>query len=227
MAVHQDTLEPSLVQTFVDARLKWVAHLKSVGASDLRGAYLQIGDHTFWSLYRFATWKDLGRRAELIETRGKNIAKQQGDDYDRDSDRSLVFPHKSEIWIEEPDLEFGAPSPDALVDSAVAELVIENVQPTKDKQYWDTWPIVAKALAQVKYPLQRVTYHSFYGTGQIYSFWIAPSEAVLKSTPPLAQALAQALGAQRAGELLQQWRECVLATETKPVIVRHDMFSPP
>jgi hypothetical protein len=226
MAVHQDTLDPALVTTFVDARIKWVQQLRAVGDSDLRGTYVQIGDHTFWSMYRFADWPDLSKHRAEAERRLKDVSQKDSDDYDRDSDRSLVFPHKSEIWVEKPELEYGAPKPDALIDANVAELVVENVRPTMSKQYWDAWPPIAKALESVKYPLQRVTYHSFYGTGQIYSFWIAPSETILKSAPPIGQALAVAVGAMKAGEMLQKWRDCVLATETHPVTVRHDMASP-
>lgn len=227
MSVHVDTLDPALVKTFVDGRIKFVAHLRAHGDSDLRGTYLQIDDHTFFSLYPFHTWPDLSKHAAENLKRTTHVGKKEADEYDRDSDRSLVFPHKSEIWIEEPDLDYGKPTPTALLEANVASLQIEDVRTTMDQQYWGSWEPIAKALAQVKYPLQRVVYHSFYGSGRILSFWLAPSDAVLKAAPPIAQALALAVGEVRAAELLKAWRDCVIATESHDVIVRHDMASPP
>jgi hypothetical protein len=227
LAVHIDTIDPGSLQRFVDARLKYVGYLREHGASDLRGTYLQIGEHTFYLVYYFQGWGDLTRHGEEQARRLKNVDEKVEQEYHRDCDESLVFPHLNELWSERKELELGAPSPTALIDAEVGELVIESVKPTMEDQYSDTWPIIKAALEQAKYPLARVTYWANYGSGRMMSFWLAPSQAVLKAAPPLAQALAVAVGEERAAELLQKWRECVVATETHPVTVRHDMASPP
>jgi hypothetical protein len=226
LSVHIDTLDPALFQHFVDARLKWLAYLRPRGASDLRGTYLQVGDHTLYSVYYFHRWEDLARHGREAERRLRQIPDSVGKEYDS-ADSALIFPHTSELWTERKELEFGSPSPTALINAEAAELVIESVKPTMADQYWDTWPAIKTALEQVKYPLMRVTYLANYGSGRMMSFWLAPSEAVLKAAPPLAQAVAVAVGEGRASELLKKWRECVIATETHPVTVRHDMASPP
>jgi hypothetical protein len=227
LSVHIDTIDPESHDRFVNARLKWVAYLKQRGASDLRGTYLQIGEHTFYSVFYFRRWADLDQHARDQLRRLKQVDAKVGQEYDRDSDESLIFPHTSELWTERQELEYGAPSPKALVDADVAELVMESVKPGMSGEYRDTWPIVKKALEEVKYPLARVTYWANFGSGRMMSFWLAPSEAVLKAAPPLAQAVAVAVGEARAAELLKKWRDCVIATETHRVTVRHDMASPP
>jgi hypothetical protein len=227
LSVHIDTIAPPSLQRFVDARLKYVAYLKTRGASDLRGTYLQIGEHTFYSVSYFHRLIDLVRHSEESQRRLKRVEAKAEEQYDRDCDASLVFPHMNELWTERGELEYGAPTATALIDADAAELVVESVKPTMEAQYWETWPTIKAALATVKYPLTRVTYLASIGSGKLMTFWLAPSEAVLKAAPPLAQALALSVGEARAAELLGRWRECVVATETFHVTVRHDMASPP
>jgi hypothetical protein len=227
LSVHIDTIDPASMQRFVDARLRWVAYLRGRGASDLRGTYLQIGEHTFYSVFTFHKLTDLVRHGRDQLRRLEHVDAKMGQEYDRDSDESLVFPHTSELWTERSELAFGVPSPTALIDANAAELVMESVKPTMQNQYWDIWPQIKTALEQVKYPLTRVTYLASIGSGKLMTFWLAPSEAVLKAAPPLAQALAVSIGEERAAQLLEKWRACVVATETHRVTVRHDMASPP
>ena len=131
-----------------------------------------------------------------------------------------MFPHASEIWREEPALSYlptGRPLADAL------EVVIEDVKPTAD--YEAAWKPIAAALAQARYPVERRAYFSSYGSGRVLSFWLAPSAAVRKAAPTLAQALAGVVGEERARALLAAWHDCVLASQTLAVEPRPEMTS--
>jgi len=103
------------------------------------------------------------------------------------------------------------------------QVVIEDVKPTAD--YEAAWKPIATALAQAKYPLERRTYFSSYGTGRTLSFWMAPSAAVLKAAPTVEQAVASVVGAERAKALVEAWRACLVATQTLDVEPKLEMSS--
>jgi hypothetical protein len=228
LTVHVDNVDPAKLQDFIDARLKWVSHLKERGASDLRGHYFLVGNHTFYSLVPFADFRELAARGALVERRMRHVDQRAGDEYDRVCDGALIFPHKSEIWAPVPALDYAPPAPLTLTltTAGYAELVLEDVKPTAQESYERAWGEMRQALAKVAYPLTRVTYFSRYGTGRMLSFWLAPSEGALRAAPTLPQALAAALGPLRAGELIQKWRDAVVQTETESVMPQPAMASP-
>jgi hypothetical protein len=220
LLVHIDTLAPDKLLQFADARRRWVAELRRRGLSDRRGDYLQIGERTFYSVERIGPWRDLER---LGDERRRVLRKlgALGIEYDRVSDEALVFPHASEIWIEQPELGFlpsGRPLTEAL------QLVIEDVAPTAD--YAAAWRPIAAVLAAARYPLERRTYFAAYGSGRVCSFWLAPSRAVVATAPPIEQVLATQLGTTRAAELMRAWRAVVLHVQTLDVAVDPALSSP-
>jgi len=141
-------------------------------------------------------------------------------EYDRLCDETLVYPHASEIWSAEPALSY-LPTGRRLGDAV--ELVIEEVRPTAD--YEAAWKPIAAALAQAKYPVERRSFFSSYGTGRVLSFWLAPSAAVLRAAPTVAQALESVVGAERAQALMSAWHACVLSSQTLAVEPKPEMTS--
>jgi hypothetical protein len=217
--VHVDTLHPDKIDQFEQARVRFVQLLRERRTSDRRGLYLKIGGGTYYSVVSFGAFADLDRlRAERV--RAVQPIKNAVDEYDRLSDESLVFPHASEIWSAEPALSY-LPTGMRLEDAL--ELVIEDIKPTAD--YEAAWKPIAAALLQAKFPVERRSYFSAYGSGRTLSFWLAPSRAVLKAAPTLQQALVAAVGETRAEELLRAWRDCVLHQQTLDVEARPDMTS--
>jgi hypothetical protein len=219
VAAHLDTLAPEKVQQYEAARVRWVTALRAAHKSDRRGLYLKIGSNTYWSVVSFGAYRELDT---LRVERGK-INAQMGaaaDEYTRLCDDSLIFPHASEIWSEEPALSY-LPTGRRLTDAV--QVVIEDVRPTAD--YEAAWKPIAAALAQAKYPLERRTYFAGYGSGRMLSFWLAPSAAVVKAAPTLQQALTGVVGEERAKALLAAWRACVLSSQTLDVEARPEMSS--
>ena len=219
LAVHVDTLAFDKVQQFEQARVRFVAALRASHKSDRRGLYLKIGSNTYYSEVSFTRWRDLEAiGAERQKTTDELAAAAR--DYDRLCDDSLVFPHTSEVWREEPALSY-LPTGRGLGDAL--QLVIEDVKPTAD--YEAAWKPIAAALAQARYPIERRTFFSSYGSGRTLSFWMAPSAAVLKAAPTLPQALAAAVGEARAQALLEAWRACLLSSQTLDVEPKPEMSS--
>jgi hypothetical protein len=220
MLVHVDTLSPDKLQSFENARVRWVALLREKRRNDRRGLYVKIGTNTYYSIVSFARWRDLEAIGDERAATLKALP-AAGKEYDDRSDEALVFPHTSEIWRELPELAY-LPTGRRLTDAV--QLVIEDVQPTAD--YEAAWKPIAAALAQAKYPVERRAYFASYGSGRMVSFWMAASPAVLRAAPTIEQALTSAVGEARAKELLAAWRACVLATQTFDVEPKPEMTVP-
>lgn len=203
---------------FESARLSFAGLLRARGLSDRRGLYLKVGAHTYYSVVSFGRYQELDRlRADRVRALGK-IARATTDEYDRLSDESLVFPHASEIWTEEPGLSY---LPTGMRLTEAVQVVIEDVKPTAD--YEAAWKPVAEALGKAKYPVERRTYFSNFGSGRTLSFWLAPSVAVMKAAPTLLQALTGVVGAEKAAALLEAWRACVQSSQELEVEARPEM----
>lgn len=199
--------------------MRWVAELREKHKSDRRGLYLKIGSNTYYSVVTFGRWREL----DEVSVFRRKVNAQMGaatDEYTKLCDDSLVFPHTSEIWSEEAALSY-VPTGRRLTDAV--ELVIEDVKPTAD--YEAAWKPIAAALAQAKYPVERRSYFSSYGSGRVLSFWLAPSAAVRKTAPTIEQALESVVGAARAQELMAAWRACVSSSQTFEVEPKPEMTS--
>jgi hypothetical protein len=220
LIVHVDTIAIDKVQQFEQARVRWVAELRKRRLSDRRGLYLKVGDHVFYSVVAFGRWRELDALAGERARQTSQMPKTLSDEYDRLCDETLMFPHGGEIWVERASLGY-VPTQRRL--SEAVQLVIEDVKPTED--YEAAWKPIAAALAKVKYPIERRTYFSAYGSGRLLSFWLAPSRAMVQAAPTLEQALVTAEGETRAAELLRDWRATVGRTQTLDVEVNPDMTS--
>jgi hypothetical protein len=222
LVVHVDRLAAERVQAFEAARIRFVEVLRRAGKSDHRGLYLKVGPSTYYSVLTFGAWADLDKlRQERMRTLGQ-VPKEVVDVYDRESDQSLVFPHASEVWVEQPALSY-LPTGRRLVDAV--QVVIEDVKPTAENEYEAIWKQIAAVLAQLKYPVERRTYFSSYGSGRMVSFWMAPSVVVAKTAPTLKQVLTDALGADKATALIERWRACVVGSQELDVEAKPEMTS--
>jgi hypothetical protein len=220
LAVHVDTLAPDKLATYEAARVRYAAALCARGLDDGRGLFLKVGDRTYYSVAPFVGYRQLdrmGAKTARVDGRMGPAAKQ----YWHDSDQSLIFPHGNEIWRERPALGY-LPTGRGLGDAQT--VVIEDIDPQQD--YEAAWRPIAEALAMVKYPIERRTFFSAYGTGRYLSFWLAPSRASLAAAPTLEQAVVAAVGTVRAAALLGEWRSLVLRTQTLDVSVDPAMTSP-
>ncbi|MGZ3441823.1 MAG: hypothetical protein ACXVDD_20020 [Polyangia bacterium] len=217
LLMHVDTIDPPKLQQFEEARVRWVALLRTQHRSDRRGLYLKIGANTYYSLVSFARWRELetigGERQKTVDALAKEAA-----EYERLCHEGLVFPHASEIWSEAPELSY-VPTGRRLTDAV--QVVIEDVRPTAE--YEAAWKPIAMALLRAKYPVERRTFHSSYGSGRMLAFWLASSVAVLKAAPTLQQALTSVVGDEKAKALLDAWRACIVGSQTLDVEPKPEM----
>ncbi len=215
LIVHVDTILPDKLQQFADARRSWVAALRRRGLSDRRGDYLQIGEHTFYSIEPLGPWRDLDRLGDERQAVARKMGALSAE-YDRLSDEALTFPHTTEIWRAWPELDYAPPTQRRPLTD-VLQLVIEDVEPSAD--YEAAWRPIAAALTAAQYPIERRTYFAAYGSGRVCSFWLAPSRAVVATAPPIEQVLATQLGTARAAELMRAWRAAIRRVQTLEVAV--------
>jgi len=219
LLVHVDTLDPEKLAQFEQARVQFVSVLRARHKSDRRGLYIKVGTNTYWSVTSFARWRELEQIGDERAKVTRALARES-EAYDKLCDETLVFPHASELWREEPALSY-VPTGRRLTDAV--QLVIEDVKPTAD--YEAAWKPIAAALAQAKFPVERRTFFSSYGSGRTLSFWLASSPAVLKAAPTLQQVLTSVVGEERAQALLAAWRACVLSSQTLEVEAKPEMSS--
>jgi hypothetical protein len=226
VAVHIDTVAPQFFARFVDARHEWLSQLRKYGASDGRGAFLQVGDGSFYTVRHFAKFGDFDTRADAIAKSLLALPKEAGERYDQGADTSLVFPHTSEVWSREADLGY-APPGGALDERSAygGRLVIEDVRPdpASSKTYSDATTAVVAALAEARYPLTRITYRTTFGAGHVFTLWLAPSKEVLDAAGSVEDAVAKVRGAARAAELGAAIDGAVVQRTTAAIVARHDM----
>jgi hypothetical protein len=225
-AVHIDTLAPDKVERFVAARRAWVAELARDHANDGRGVFVQVGDHTMYTIRAFATFADFDTRGEAIERSMANVPEAASDAYDAGADSSLVFPHTSEVWQVDPALSY-APASGAVTEAtaAVGRIVLDDVRPdpTSGDRYWGAVGDEDAALAEAHYPLTRLGFRTTFGAGHVITLWLAPSQAVLDGAPSVEQAVASVRGAERAAAIEAQLAGAIEHRTTEPVTVRHDL----
>jgi hypothetical protein len=221
LAVHIDTLDPARHQDFERARREWLERLAALGIDDDRGLFLQVGEHRFLTLRPFANFAELDA---IRASRARSLARVPTAvraAYDGDSDRSLVPPHRSEVWAREPALSY---TPSAPVQGRCGEMTVEEIRPTPEHggaQYERAWAQARVALSAAGYPLERRSWFSIYGEGRLVTLWLAGSCAELRAAPPLEQVLAE-----RAPAALEALRDSTVSREARPVVVRPDLSSP-
>jgi hypothetical protein len=226
LSVHEDHLAPDKVAQFVEARRAWVAELERANASDGRGVFVQVGDDAMFTMRRFTRFADFDTRNAAIDRSLAKVPKAAADAYDRGADTSLVFPHTSEIWKLDPDLSY-APAAHALDEATAGAgwIVLDDVKPDPDDEdaYGQAVAAEDQALAAARYPLTRLGFRTTFGAGHVITLWLAPSVAARDAAPAPEDAVAAALGADRAKALEARVAGALVHRERRPLIVRHDL----
>ena len=227
--VHIDHLNPSMVQSFTQARSEWVKLLRSSQTTDGRGLYIGIGDAGFVSLQPFGAYSDLDRRGAAVGRALGKVDKAAFDRYETASDSSVVPPHSSEIWVFEDTVSYRSADPFTTMSAAgYGRMVVEQLDPTpRGEPYEEIWKTILEALGRANYPLSRVTFTSVYGTGKLVSFWLAAKRDEYMRAPSVEEVVARSLGQERAAALFQRLQSTVLSTETQEAVPRPDLTSPP
>jgi hypothetical protein len=221
--VHVDNVDPRKVPQYEQARRTWLAWIVQHKAVDpWGGLFLQVGKATFLAVRPFTRYADLDPAPAPVQ-----IDRQVQARYNEGSDATLVPPHRNEIWLRQPELDYQPARP---VNEAggVGRIVFE--QPRMfglgPDEYLEAWKVIRAELAGANYPVARIAFLSQFGTGRYVSLWMAPTAEAFARTPPIEQVLAQRLGPRAAAALLARWRGAVLEREEYEVVARRDLTNP-
>jgi hypothetical protein len=221
--VHVDNVDPTKVRQYEQARRAWLSWIVEHKAVDpWGGLFLQVGKATFLTLRPFTRYAELDPTQVPVQ-----IDRQVQARYNEESDATLVPPHRNEIWLRQPELDY-QPALPVSEASGVGRIVFEQarmVGPGPD-EYFEAWKAVRAELTRSNYPVARVAFLSQFGTGRYVSLWIAPSAEALAKAPPIEQVLARRLGSRAAAALLARWRGAVLEHEEHQVVARRDLTNP-
>jgi hypothetical protein len=222
--VHIDRMPAAKAKQFADARRDWITFVAEKKLFDpWWGTFLEWQGHGFLSLRPFKSLAELERPSP---TAPKDEAYRAAvDRYTEQSDEALVFPHTSQIWAVVPELGY---QPEQAAVTLFAPcggtLSIDTVAPMRDEDaYEESWKKVHDALRKVHYPLTHVVYSTRYGDGRMMSFWLAGSAAAFEQAPPLDKAVADALGAAPAAELLTTLRHSITTSDSAALTCRPDL----
>jgi hypothetical protein len=221
--VHVDNVDPAKVPQYEQARRAWLAWIVEHKAVDpWGGLFLQVGKATFLTVRPFTRYADLDPVPASVQIDGQVQAR-----YNEGSDAALVPPHRNEIWLRQPELDY-QPARPVSESGGVGRIVFEEARMASrgPDEYFEAWKVVRAELTGANYPVARIAFLSQFGTGRHVSLWIAPTAEAFARTPPIEQVLAGRLGSRAAKALLARWRGAVLEREEHEVVARRDLTNP-
>jgi hypothetical protein len=211
--VHVDHLDPAKVAQYEHARRDWVAWTRAHHVADpWGGTFLQIGGTTFLTSRPFTTWAELdAKNTATIDPKAQAA-------YNDRSDDALVPPHHNEIWVREPELDYGS----ATETTGVGRITYDEIALAGD-DYERAWTEIKTELVAAKYPISRIAFFSKFGSGRHISLWLASTKAAYTAAPTIDRVLEQRLGKTKAAALLARWRGAVIAHDEQDLVVRADL----
>ncbi len=146
--VHVDNVDAQKASLFVDARLSWLAKLRTDDGllADGRPLFWHArsskAGETFFSFYPFRTWTDLDARGQMATETVKVVGEDALKAYDS-GDEALVSPHYSQIWSRVAEYDIAVPATESLTElSATAgRLEVHSVDITR----WERLRAVVEA----------------------------------------------------------------------------------
>jgi hypothetical protein len=221
--VHVDHVDPAKVPQYVQARRAWLSWIVEHKAVDpWGGLFLQVGKSSFLALRPFTRYADLDPAPAPVP-----IDRQVQARYNEGTDATLVPPHRNEIWLRQPDLEY-QPARPVSEAGGVGRIVFEQARMPGNgpDEYLEAWKAVRAELTAAKYPVARIAFLSHFGTGRYVSLWVAPSAEAFARAPSIEEALARRLGPRASAALLARWRAAVLEREEHELLARRDLSNP-
>ena len=134
----------------------------------------------------------------------------------------LMKSHHRELLRMRPELSYSGPA-DADPAPGFLRINTHHVRPGMEERYEAVIKQVAEAFAKAKHPHGWDAYSVEFGEGSYVFTSIAPSAADFHERPTAPQVLAKALGAEGAGKLMAEWRQCVSQTDTRDSRPRGDL----
>src|SRR6185436_1094083 len=100
--VHVDNLDPTKVAQYEEARRDWLTWIVEHKAVDpWGGLFLQVGKASFLVLRPFTRYADLDPAPAPVP-----LDRQAQARYNERCDAALVPPHRNELWLRQPELDY-------------------------------------------------------------------------------------------------------------------------
>jgi hypothetical protein len=134
--------------------------------------------------------------------------------------------HHSEIAKYMPELTY-EPAEPASKTPGVYRLASHAVKPAMTEQFESLVKEVVAAFKKVESPVGFTGYETQFGTGSYVFTTMADDLEQLYGFPTAPEVLAEAVGEERAGKVIEEWKNCITDFETEDFQIRRDLsFTP-
>jgi len=172
------------VGEFESARRELLAAFAAKRVSEGTTFVLETDEPAFLSLRPFEHFAEL----DGAGARQKVVDDAVGEDtllrLDSITHKTLVPPHKNEVWSLQRSLTYAPPGGPGLDTAIAGRLVEDEVMPDKDDGYDRAVEREVRALTNAHYPVSRLVYVSAYGTGRYVTLWLAAQASDLELPSP-------------------------------------------
>ncbi len=221
VTIHYDRIDPAKMREFEANSRQWVAVFGGAQAGP------EFTWRAYQSGYSYAWVSDMPNYAFLDgnEERQKKADEMLGEGKLEELNAGgavAVAEHHNEIWKHEPELTY-QPAGFSPVGMGAINVAVVDVRPAMGKQYRELVKEAIAALKTIAAPVNFIGYSIPFGDGSYsYVSW-AKDRAALHSGPEMAPLLTQAVGAEKAAEMYQRYRDCVADGEERDWLVRADL----
>lgn len=218
--VHYDQVDPAKTAAHEANSKKWVEAFKAgdFGPEWTWYAYSN-SNFGYGYVFPFPNYAYL----DGAEAREKSMAAALGEEKMAElmAGTGTVLAHHSEVWKAKPSLSYAPPGGN--VPGGFARVGVHHVKPNKMKDFEALVGRVVEAYKKANAAVGFDGYEIEFGQGSYGFVSFAKDAGTFYTGPNTGQVLTQALGAEAAQALFQEWGECLTAYETEDWTVRPDL----
>lgn len=224
LMVHVDVVEPSMQAEFEKINKKWVEAFTAAEMGPEWTWYGSNSDFTYvWVSpledYAFLDGQDDRNTAMAAALGEEKMAELM-------KGAKAIKSHHNEIAKFMPELTYEPAAP-ASETPGIYRLTSHMVKPAMTEQFETLVKEVVAAFKKVDSPVGFTGYQTQFGTGSYVFTTMADDAQQLSGFPGTGEVLAKALGEERAGEMYQEWRNCITDVETEEFEIRRELsFAP-
>jgi len=224
MVVHIDEVEPSMQTEFEENNKKWV---EAFTGAELGPEFSWYGSNSGFTYVWVSPIKDyafLDGEDARFKAMGAALGEEKMAELMKGSE--AIKSHHTEIAKFMPELTY-EPADPASKTPGMYRLTSHAVKPSMTEQFETLVKEVVAAFKKAESPVGFTGYQTQFGTGSYVFTTMADDAQQLSGFPGTGEVLAKALGEERAGEMYQEWRNCITDVETEEFEIRRDLsFAP-
>jgi hypothetical protein len=220
LMVHVDEVEPSMQQEYEKVNEKWVEAFKG---AEMSPEWTWYGSNSGFTYVWVSPMKDYAF-LDGEEARFEAVAAVLGEEKMAElmEGSEAIKSHHSEIAKYMPELTYEPAAP-ASTTPGIYRLASHSVKPAMTEQFESLVKKVVAAFKKVESPVGFTGYQTQFGTGSYVFTTMADDLEQLYGFPTAPEILAKAVGEERAGELMEEWRNCITDFETEEFEIRSDL----